>query len=510
MRITVVAHTIGVILRYFALVIMLPLVVDWIYGGWWESLGFVIAGLSAALVGEGLRRLHRKGEQLIRVEGLAVVAAVWLVVACFGSIPYLWSGLSLVDGLFESMSGFTTTGATIFTDFSRYSRGLFFWRGMTQWLGGMGVLALFIAVLPALAVAGRQLFFAEAPGPSEQRLTPRIRNTAIALWSIYAGLTLLEITALKVTGLPLYDAICTSFTTVAAGGFSPNPYSIGGYQKPGAEWVVIVFMFLAGANYSLQYLVVRGRPGRLFKDEEFRVYTVVVLGFSALMLIALYSFSRNLSAAYMGADTTTQPLAGASFFDLIRYSLFQVLTIVTTTGYATDDYNLWSDQARMLMLLLMFVGGCAGSAAGGPKIVRLWLLAKQAFRELMRSLHPRVVKPIMLGRRVVPPDIMRSITAFLLLYMLMFVISVIVLTSLGTELITGITASIATLGNIGPGFGGVAPMSSYAHLPTAAKLVLFLNMWIGRLEVMTVLILLQPAVWRTAHFRERTRRSVLT
>ncbi|MCK4773107.1 MAG: TrkH family potassium uptake protein, partial [Candidatus Latescibacteria bacterium] len=250
MRILLVAHTIGVVLRYFVLIMVLPLVVDWIYGGWWESLGFVIAGVSAALVGEGLRRMHPKGVQLIRVEGLAVVALVWLVVASFGSIPYLWNGLGLVDSLFESMSGFTTTGATILTDFSRYSRGLFFWRGMTQWLGGMGVLALFIAILPALAVAGRQLFFAEAPGPSEERLTPRIRNTAIALWSIYAGLTLAKVIALKIAGMPLFDAVCNSFTTLAAGGFSPNPYSIGGYHNPAVEWVIVFFMFLAGANYS--------------------------------------------------------------------------------------------------------------------------------------------------------------------------------------------------------------------------------------------------------------------
>lgn len=508
MRITLVAHTVGIVLRYFALIMVLPLTVDWIYGGWWESIGFVVAGVSAALTGEILRRLHKKGERLRRVEGLAVVALVWLVVACFGAIPYLWNGLSLIDGLFESMSGFTTTGATIITDFTLYSRGLFFWRGLTQWLGGMGVLALFIAILPALAVAGRQLFFAEAPGPSEERLTPRIRNTAIALWSLYAGLTALEVIALKITGLPLYDAICNSFTTMAAGGFSPNPFSIGGYRNPGAEWVIIIFMFLAGANYSLQYLAVRGRQSRLFRDEEFRVYSSVILVFAVLLFLALLNFSRNLPVSYTAAETTSQPLEGASPLALIRYSLFQVLTIVTTTGFATDDFNLWNDQARLLLLLLMFVGGCAGSAAGGPKIVRLWLIAKQAFRELIRALHPSVVKPIRLGRRVVPPEVMGAITSFLLLYMAVFVLSVIVLTSLGTELITGITASIATLGNIGPGFGAVSPMSNYAAFPTIGKLVLFTNMWIGRLEVMTVLVLFQPAVWRTAHFRKEIRKSL--
>lgn len=496
MRINLVAHTVGVVLRYFALIITLPFVVDLIYGGWQESLGFVVAGLGAALVGEVLRRLHGKGEELIRVEGLAVVAMSWMVVALFGAIPYLWAGLGIVDSLFESMSGFTTTGATIFTDFTLYTRGLFFWRGLTQWLGGMGVLALFIAVLPALAVAGRQLFFAEAPGPSEERLTPRIRNTAIALWGLYTVLTLIEITALKIAGLPLFDAVCNSFTTMAAGGFSPNPFSIGGYQNPAAEWIIIFFMFLAGANYSLQYLAFRGKHGRLLRDEEFRVYTVVVLIFAVLLMVALFNFSRNLTTAYMASGTTTHPLDGASLFDMIRYSLFQVLTIVTTTGFATDDFNLWSDQARTVLLVLMFVGGCAGSAAGGPKIVRHWLIAKNAMRELLRAVHPNVVKPVRLGSRVVPEDIMRTITAFMLLYMMFFTFSVLVLTLLGTELVTSVTASIATLGNIGPGFGGVAPMANYAGLPVVSKLVLFGNMWIGRLEIMTVLVLLHPSVWR--------------
>ncbi len=498
MRIRLVAHTIGVILRYFALIMILPLVVDWLYGGWWESVGFLIAAGGAALTGQALSRRSSRGAQLTRVEGLAVVALVWLVVACYGAIPYLWSGLGVMDALFESMSGFTTTGATIFTDFSLYSRGLFFWRGITQWLGGMGVLALFIAVLPALAVAGRQLFFAEAPGPSEERLTPRIRNTAIALWSLYAGLTLLEVTALTAAGLPLYDAVCNSFTTMAAGGFSPHPESIGGYANPAAEWIVILFMFLAGANYSLQYLAVRGRGSRLVRDEEFRVYTGIVLAFGLLLFLSLAVFSRLPSPAYLAAGTSRQPLAGAGPLTLLRYALFQVLTIVTTTGFATDDFNLWSDGARSIMLLLMFVGGCAGSAAGGPKVVRLWLLGKQAVRELLRAVHPSIVRPVRLGGRVVPPEVMRSITAFTFFYLAIFATSTLLLIGMGTDIISGITASIATLGNIGPGFGAVAPMANYAGFPLLGKVVLFLNMWIGRLEVMTILVLLQPRVWQVA------------
>ncbi len=507
MRVSVVAHTIGQILRYFALVMVVPLAVEIYYGGVHESLGFLIAGVSAALVGELLRRAYTGETDLGRVEGMAVVAFSWMVVALFGAIPYLWAGLGVMDSLFESMSGFTTTGATIFTDFTLYSRGLFLWRALTQWLGGMGVLALFIAILPALAVAGRQLFFAEAPGPSEQRLTPRIRNTAIALWSLYAGLSLLQIIALRITGLPLYDAVCNTFTTVAAGGFSPNPYSIGGYNNPAAEWVFVVFMFLAGANYALQFQAIRGRPGRLFRDEEFRVYAGIVVGASLMLLGALVVYARFLPVEYVTSGTATGALEDASFIDLVRQSLFQVLTIVTTTGFATDDFNLWSDQARMILLGLMFIGGCAGSAAGGPKVVRHWLTAKHAVRELLRALHPQVVRPVRLGGRVVPPEIIRSITAFMLLYLSIFAASSLAISALGADLMTGITASIATLGNIGPGFGAVGPMANYAWMHPVAKFILFLNMWIGRLEVMTVLVLLQPEVWRSMRLRE-TRRAL--
>ena len=502
MRIPVVAHTIGQVLRYFALIMVVPLGVDIFYGGLYESLGFLIAGTAAALTGELLRRAHPGKTSLARVEGMAVVAFSWMVVALFGSIPYLWAGLGVMDSLFESMSGFTTTGATIFTDFSLYSRGLFLWRALTQWLGGMGVLALFIAILPALAVAGRQLFFAEAPGPSEERLTPRIRNTAIALWSLYAGLSVLEIIALRITGLPLYDAVCNTFTTMAAGGFSPNPYSIGGYHNAAAEWVFVLFMFLAGANYSLQFQAIRGRPGRLFRDEEFRVYAGIVVGAALTLLVALVVYVRVLPPSYAASGTSTGALEGASFFDLVRQAFFQVLTIVTTTGFATDDFNLWSDQARMIMLGLMFIGGFAGSAAGGPKVVRHWLTAKHAVRELLRALHPQVVRPVRLGGRVVPAEVIRSITAFMLLYLLIFGVSTIAIVSLGADLMTGITASIATLGNIGPGFGAVGPMSNYAWMHPLSKLILFLNMWVGRLEVMTVLVLLQPEVWRSMRLKE--------
>jgi trk system potassium uptake protein TrkH len=510
MRIAVVIQTVGLILRIFGLILVLPLAVDLIYGFFWESLGFVFAGVSASLCGEIARRQHTRERNLSRVEGLAVVAFSWLAVALFGAIPYMWNGLGFIDSAFESMSGFTTTGATIFQDFEGYSHGIFFWRGFTQWLGGMGVIALFIAVLPALAIAGRQMFFAEAPGPDEDRLTPRIRDTAIRLWALYVALTAIEVTLLKITGLPLYDAICNSLTTMAAGGFSPHPLSIGGYQNARAEWVFIGFMFLAGANYSLQYRAFLGKPMALFRDEEFRVYAAVVILAALLLGGLLYGFSVHPSESYVESAPDGGVLIEANAETIARQSFFQVLTILTTAGFATDDFNLWSDDAKVVLLVLMFVGGCAGSAGGGPKIVRAWLILKFATNELYKALHPRAVKPLRLGGRVVPPEILRSIVAFLLLYLLVFAFSVVCLVCLGSDLVTGITASIATLGNIGPGFGAVGPMANYAHLHPVAKTLLFFTMWIGRLEVMTVLVFLQPHLWRTVRYRSAKQRMVGT
>ncbi len=531
MRLAVVAHTIGLILRLFGILLVAPLVVDLYYGNHEQAASFAIAGASAAMVGELARRLHRGERELSRVEGLAVVAFSWLVVSLFAAIPYLLKGtkqapfvvrsdMSFVDGSFESMSGLTTTGATIFKDFSLYSEGLFFWRSMTQWLGGMGVIALFIAILPALAIAGRQLFFAEAPGPDEERLTPRIRGTALRLWGLYVALTGVEITMLWWFEMPLFDAFCNAFTTMSAGGFSPNSGSIAGYGNHAAEWVLIGFIFIAGANYLLWYQLFRGKslslavfkfrildPRPLLRDEEFRVYVVVVLAASLLLGGFLHQFSQEPSQAYLEGAPGDAVLNQANIETIARQSIFQVLTIVTTAGFATDDFNLWNDSSKMVLLVLMFLGGCAGSAAGGPKLIRLWLVAKFTYVELFKVLHPHGVRPVCLGKRVVSTDVMQSIMAFFLMYLVIFSSSVVVLVGFGVyedakiDMMTGITASIATLGNIGPGFGKVGPMDTYAEFNSFSKWVLFVNMWVGRLEVMAVLIFLQPGVWRGAHWR---------
>jgi trk system potassium uptake protein TrkH len=421
-------------------------------------------------------------ERLRRVEGMTIVAGSWLLMAHVAAVPYMWAGLGFIDALFESMSGLTTTGATVLRDFGLFGQSMFFWRAMTQWLGGMGVIALFVAVLPRLAIGGRELFFAEAAGPTDEKLTPQLRQTALMLWKLYALLTSLEIAALVAAGMPLFDAVCNSFTTMAAGGFSPHPLSIAGYQSAVIDSIVIIFMFVAGANFALQYRAVRGSRAAVVQDEEFRAYVGVVLVATALLVIFL-----------------TQP--GQSFMTALRGGLFQTLSIVTTTGYASEDFNLWSDQAKVVLLALMFIGGSAGSASGGPKVVRHVLMARYTLRELRRTLHPRAVLPVKLGGRVVPDQTMREVVVFMLFYILTFAVGAAVVIALGADIVTGITATAATIGNVGPGFSQVGPMGHFGDLHPISKIVLTLEMWIGRLEVLTVLVLFRAEVWRSARWR---------
>ena len=481
MRLSLVIHVAGRILRILGMMFLAPIVVSLIYGESEDVGGFVLAGAITVVLAQAMVRASREtAEDLRRIEALAVVSGTWLVVAQLGAIPYMWVGLSPIDALFESMSGFTTTGATILVDFEQLGRGMLFWRSMSQWLGGMGVITLFVAVLPRLAFGVRQLFFTEAPGPTGERLTPHIRQTAAYLWQVYAGLTLAELVALSVAGMPLYDAVCHSMTTLAAGGFSPNPESIMGYQNAAVEWIICVFMFLAGANFALQYRALLGRPGALLRDDEFKAYATII-GFAASGL-AVFLWMQ-------GGD--------ASF----RTALFQTLSVVTTTGYASVDFELWTDQAKVILLALMFIGGCAGSAAGGPKVLRHVLVGRYTLTELRRTLHPRGVLPVKLGGKVVSEEIMRAVLVFFLFYILMFAVCAALVISFGADIVTGLTATIATLGNIGPGLGQVGPMANYGHLHPVSKVVLTAAMWIGRLEVLTVLALLRWEVWRSAHWR---------
>jgi len=487
MRYSLVAYLCGVLIRVFGVMFLAPLAVALYHNEIGDAFGFAAAGAVTIALGQIMRfaggtSAEEALERLRRVEGLAVVSAVWLIIAHLAALPYVWAGVGYIDALFESMSGLTTTGATAFRDFSTFGRGMLFWRALTQWLGGMGVIALFVAILPRLAIGGRELFFAEAHGPSGDKVSPQIRRTAALLWRLYATLTLLQIGALRLAGMSWFDAVCHAMTTLSSGGFSPSPLSVSGYQNPTVEWIIIGFMFLAGANFALQYRALARRDLRIVAfDEEFRVYVGAIVVATVLLVLALGP--------------------GGGVVPTIRTALFQTLSVLTTTGFASVDFQLWSEQAKMVLLVLMFIGGCAGSTSGGPKVVRHLVLARYTLQSLRRTLHPRAVLPVKLGGRVVPDEMVQAVVVFFLFYLLVFSICTGIVVALGADIVSAISGTIACLGNIGPGFNLVAPMASYADLHPASRVTLTLAMWIGRLEVLTVLVVLRPEVWRSGQWK---------
>ncbi|MCK5659846.1 MAG: TrkH family potassium uptake protein [Methanosarcinales archaeon] len=478
-----VFNVVGSLLRFLAVLMFIPVGVAYYYN---EPLSpFLIAtaitGISGILINMGT---HKAGEYKVR-ESFAIVAFGWLAVAIFGALPYVFNGVSPIDAFFESMSGFTTTGSTIFTDIEAHTKSLLFWRSFTQWLGGMGIIVLFIAILPKLAVAGRQLFKAEVPGPTSDKLRPRLRETAKILWAVYLFLTYVEIMLLYLSGrfldipqMSLYDAVTTSFSTLATGGFSPQAESIAAYNSPVVEGIIIVFMFLAGANFALHYRTIYGDRKALFKDKEFQVYSGITL--FAVLFIAFELWLR----------------LGEGLFESFMHSAFQVVAVMTTTGFATTDFNVWPESTRFVLFLLIFIGGCAGSTGGGMKVVRVAMLIKYSFHEMFRMLHPKAVKKLRFGQMPVSDDVMKSIISFFILYMLIFLVSSMLMLLTGLDIISA-TSSVATaLSNVGPGFALVGPMQNFSFIHPAGKVLLALLMWVGRLEVFTVLVLLMPEFWK--------------
>jgi len=445
-----------------------------------QASGFFAAALISVGMGlPGFVGAKDPGEPSRR-EALLSVLALWLVVPAVGAVPYWVSGhMGWMDAAFESMSGFTTTGATVLTDFGAFSPTLFLWRAFTQWVGGIGIIVLFVAVFPQLAIAGRQLFLTETPGPSEDRFTPRLRSTARAVLTVYLALTFAAFIAYLLSGLSTFDALAHAWTTLSAGGFSPHPRSLEVFGAA-TQWVAIVFMTLAGANFALQYRALMGRPVVLLRDFEFRAYLLIAAVVSGGMAAILMAFD--------------QP-------DSIRHALFQTMSIMTTTGYASVGFVQWPQQAQALLLVLMFVGGSAGSAAGGVKVARLLIVAKNFAREIRRTLHPRAVLPVTLGSRMVPEDVLRAVGAFLTLYVGLFAVVAGILGVAGHDFTTSFTASIATLGNIGPGLGEVGPMGSFASFPDLEKGLLIFSMYAGRLEVVTVFVLFTSEWWRAPRAR---------
>lgn len=441
---------------------------------------FIISMAITSLSGLLLWKFFSPKEPIGHKEGFAIATLGWILAAGFGALPFLFAGTfpSFIDAYFESMSGFTTTGATVLTSIEGNPYAILFWRNFIQWLGGMGIIVLVVAILPALGVGGMQLFKSEVPGPEPDRLKPRIKETAKLLWAVYILFSVLQVAFLYFTGMTLFDALTHMFGTMPTGGFTPRNLSIGAYDNPIFENIIIVFMFIAGANFVLHYKVLHGNPKSLFKDSEFLFYSGVILFSILAIAIELRFYIYN------------------SIFTALRYASFQVVSITTTTGFVTTDYDTWPAFSKSVLLILMFIGGSAGSTGGAIKNIRILLLLKQAYREFRKLIHPQAVTPIRLGDKVVSENVMRNITGFFFLYIFIFVISSLIMAILGLDAFSAMASVAATLGNVGPGLGLVGPMQNYAFIPPLGKIVLILCMLLGRLEIYTVLILVVPEFWK--------------
>ncbi len=470
-----VLFLLGRLLLALAAALLVPAVVSFWLGGP-DLRAFLVAALVTLAAGAALERGFRQRDDFAfgRREAFVLVTAAWVTASIAGALPYVFfkgAGFA-IDGLFEAASGFTTTGASVLTNVEGEPAGILLWRSLTHWLGGMGIIVLGIAILPKLAVGGMELLGAEAPGPIAEKLTPRIAQTAKALWAVYAVITLAEVLVLKLLGMDLFDAVNHAFATMATGGFSTRNLSVGAYGSAAIEIVVAFFMMVAGANFALHYRLLRGDPAPLVRDPEFRAY-VAILG------IATVAIAIDLALARVAG-----PL------DSLRLAWFQSTTVVTTTGFATADFDAWPQLSRAVLFVLMFVGGCAGSTGGSVKVVRILIVVKKLGADLKALIRPHAVLPVRIGHRAVPPDVVGSVTTFFILFLTLFAIGGLLLTAMGLDLVSAFSASAACLGNIGPGFGAVGPTQTYAPLPGAGKLVLAFLMIVGRLEIYTVLVVL--------------------
>lgn len=449
-----------------------------------DALPLVKGGAISLLVGGLMRwsanRFWKRSEMQKR-DGYLIVTFGWILMAFSGSLPYMFSGVipDFAGAFFETISGLSTTGASVLNDIESVHKDILLWRSFTQWIGGMGIIVLAVAILPILGIGGMQLFVAEAPGISPDKLQPRIKETARRLWIIYVFLTFVEILLLMMGGMSVYDAVNHSFTTMATGGFSTYNSSAANFS-PFIQYVLIVFMFLAGTNFTLTYYAFHGKLKRFWQDEEFQWYLRLVIAVTAVLTLAVY-----LSG-----------WANGDFEKVFRDVLFQIVSIITTTGFVSADYTLWPPVAVMAIFLLMFVGASAGSTAGGVKIVRHIILIKNAILGLKRQLHPKAIIPVRMNGHTVSESVVYNVLAFLMLYLLIYALGVLVLSALGIDFMTSLGAVATSLGNIGPGLGLVGPVNNFAHFSSEIKWILSLYMLIGRLELFTVIMLFTPYFWK--------------
>ena len=441
---------------------------------------FISTGITGGVGGISWFINRNCPSEINRREGYLIVSLVWIVFSLFGAIPFVLHGgiPSYTDAFFETMSGFTTTGASILNDIESLPKGLLFWRSITQWIGGMGMIVMSLAILPIFGIGGMELFVAEVPGPTADKIHPRVSATAKRLWGIYISLTLAEIILLITGGMNLFEAVNHSFTTMATGGFSTNQSSIID-QSAFIQYVIAFFMIIAGTNFSLVYFAIKLKFKKVLFNEEFRTYLSIILAFTIALTVLLF-FKDNV----------------ADFEKAFRDALFQVVSIITTTGYVSSDYLSWGSIGIALILTLMFIGGSAGSTGGGIKVVRVMLLLKNSYLEFKRLLHPNAIIPVRINQRAVKPEIITNVLAFAIFYLIIFSISSLIMTTLGLDIDTAMGSSITCLGNIGPGIGDVGPMDNFADIPGAGKWILSFLMVLGRLELFTVMIIFSPVFWR--------------
>jgi trk system potassium uptake protein TrkH len=428
------------------------------------------------------RGFRSQEENELRVrEGFAIVTLGWVIVPLFGSLPFLLSGAipSFTDAYFETISGFTTTGASILRDVEVLSHGLLYWRSLTHWIGGMGIIVLSLAVLPLLGIGGMQLFKAEVAGPTKDKITPRVAETARLLWGVYVLFTVTQIVLLMAGEMPLFDAVCHSFATISTGGFSTKNASIGYYNSVYIDCVVMLFMFIGGTNFSLHLAALKGSIGSYLRDAEFNFFLVsfVIATVLITLFIAEDSFGGELGTA-------------------LRFAAFNTMSVMSCTGFATADFALWAPLAQIVLFFLMFPGACAGSTGGGLKNLRVLILLRTAMNELKKIAHPKVVVNVRVGDKTIDQDILFTIAGFIILYLVTFSTSSIILTATGLDIVTAMSSVASALANIGPGLGTVGPVSNFAHLTDLAKWVLSACMLLGRLEIYTVLVLFSSAFWK--------------
>lgn len=476
----VIANLLGLLLLLNGAFMVLCLPFSFYYRekSWWA---IAASAVITAACGFALRYFTRKrlNKDLKKRDGYLVVTAGWLIMSLLGSLPYLLSGAipNFTDAFFETISGYTTTGASILTDIESLPKGILFWRSFTQWIGGMGIIVLAVAILPFLGIGGMQLFVAEAPGITPDKLQPRIQETAKRLWLIYFGLTLLEAILLFAGGMSVYDAINHALTTMATGGFSTKNSSTAGFS-PYIQYVLIVFMFLAGTSFTLTYFGIKRQFSKIRKNEEFVVYSLFILAITTVVTITLlFVTDRGLEQSF-------------------RHSLFQVISLITTTGYVSADYTSWTPFLSVLFFILLFVGGSAGSTAGGVKVIRHVVLFKNSFLELKRQLHPSAIMPVRISGKAIERDIVFNVLAFIMIYILIFLVGVVLLSAMNVEFDTAFGAVATSISNVGPGIGDVGPTDNFSHIPWPGKWLLSLLMLLGRLELFTVLMLFSPHFWK--------------